>query len=59
MHGRPFVEPDDVEALFEPVLAHRVLLNPYRLESANGDGPVRADLAARCLELAPRPGIER
>ncbi len=58
IHGRPFVEPGDVEALFEPVLAHRVLLNPYRVEALNGEGPVDVDLAGRCLELAPRPGIE-
>ena len=58
IHGRPFVEPGDVEALFEPVLAHRVLLNPYRVEALNGEGPVNVDLAGRCLELAPRPGIE-
>jgi MoxR-like ATPase len=58
IHGRPFVEPGDVEALFEPVLAHRVLLNPYRVEALNGDGPLDVDLAGRCLELAPRPGIE-
>ena len=32
-HARTVVRrPDDVEALFEPVLAHRVLLNPYRLD---------------------------
>jgi MoxR-like ATPase len=57
IHGRPFVSPEDVETLFEPVLTHRVLLNPYRLESANGEGAVDADLARRCLELAPRPGL--
>ena len=58
LRGRSFVQPEDVEALFEPILAHRVLLNPYRLESVNGDGPTEVDLARRCLELAPRPGID-
>jgi MoxR-like ATPase len=56
LHGRSFVLPEDVETLFEPVLAHRILLNPYRLESdgsENGDG---VDLARRCRELVPRPG---
>jgi MoxR-like ATPase len=57
IRGRAFVEPGDVEALFDPVLAHRVLLNPYRVEALNGDGPVDVDLVGRCLELAPRPGI--
>jgi MoxR-like ATPase len=57
LHGRPFVEPEDVEALFEPVLEHRVLVNPYRLDSENGGGFTHLDLARRCLELVPRPGI--
>jgi MoxR-like ATPase len=57
LQGRPFVEPDDVEALFEPVLEHRVLVNLYRV-AANGDGAVHLDLARRCLELVPRPGSE-
>ena len=55
VQGRPFVEPGDVEALFEPVLTHRVLLDPYRLDGVEGaDG---LDLVRRCLEVAPRPGI--
>ena len=57
IRGRPFVEPEDVEALFEPVLEHRVLVNPYRMESANGAGLTRLELARRCIELVPRPGI--
>jgi MoxR-like ATPase len=59
LQGRPFVAPADVEALFEPVLTHRVLLNPYRFESPeNGDHPAEVDLLRLCLELVPRPGIE-
>jgi MoxR-like ATPase len=59
LQGRPFVEPEDVEALFEPALSHRVLVDPYRLE-AHDDGSLLApvDLLSRCLERAPRPGIE-
>jgi MoxR-like ATPase len=57
LQGRPFVEPEDVEALFEPVLEHRVLVNLYRLEAGNGDAPTGLDLTRRCLEIAPRPGI--
>ena len=54
LHGRPFVLPEDVETLFEPVLAHRVLLNPYRLDgSESGD---EVDLLRRCRELVPPPG---
>jgi len=59
LQGRPFVEPVDVEQLFTPVLAHRVLLDPYRFElAANGDGAAPVDLLRRCLELVPPPGIE-
>lgn len=58
LRGRPFVEPEDVEALFEPVLEHRLLVDLYRLEASNGDGRVHLDLARRCLELVPRPGSE-
>ena len=55
VHGRAFVLPDDVETLFEPVLAHRVLLDAYHLDDGeNGLGAV--DLRRRCLELAPPPG---
>jgi MoxR-like ATPase len=58
LHARPFVEPDDVVDLFEPVVAHRVILNPFRLagqQDATGAGPRR--LVDRCLERVPRPGI--
>jgi MoxR-like ATPase len=57
LHGRPFVEPEDVEALFEPVLEHRILVNLYSLEAGNGDAPGALDLGRRCFELVPRPGI--
>jgi MoxR-like ATPase len=53
--GRPFVQPEDVEQLFVPVLGHRILLNPYRLEESGNAGPL--DLLGSCLERAPRPGI--
>ena len=40
------------------MLEHRVLVNPYRMESENGAGATRLELARRCLELVPRPGTE-
>jgi MoxR-like ATPase len=59
LEGRPFVEPDDVEALFEPIVLHRVLTDPYRLEMAGTDDhPGGVDLLRSCLEQAPRPGLE-
>ena len=56
LHGRSFVLPEDVETLFEPVLAHRVLLNPYRLDGDGSENGGEVGLMRRCRELAPRPG---
>jgi MoxR-like ATPase len=54
LHGRPHVEPEDVERLVEPVLAHRVLHSQtYSLDEASPAWQV--GLLERCLELAPRP----
>jgi MoxR-like ATPase len=55
-HGRDHAEPEDVEQLFAPVVAHRLLLEPEFLS----DGELTADEIAqrvwqRCVELAPRP----
>ena len=54
LEGRDHVEPSDVERLVEPVLSHRLLLEPtYVLGS---DMAVEPDsLLARCLDRAPRP----
>jgi MoxR-like ATPase len=56
--GREYVEPEDIEALFAPVIGHRVLFKPSFLATVRGSGRTQA-LARfweRCLELAPRPG---
>jgi MoxR-like ATPase len=52
--GRGHVEPDDIEQLVEPVLAHRLLLtHAYALDA---DPDARGSrLLDRVLELAPRP----
>src|SRR3954447_2008980 len=40
LQGRAHVDPADVELLFEPVLGHRVAVNPYKVEAAtNGTRP--------------------
>ena len=55
--GRGFVTPADVEALFIPVLGHRVQLDPAAFEDVDPDD--RATLLERlwqaCLERAPAP----
>jgi MoxR-like ATPase len=59
LQGRDYVEPDDVELLFEPVIGHRILFTP-------GFGGTGARLSRRdalrqvweeCLEAAPRPSL--
>ena len=56
LHGRPFVAPEDIEALFLPVVGHRLVVAPELVldegpDAAAGD---RAGLRSR-LEHAPRP----
>jgi MoxR-like ATPase len=59
VHGRSFVAPEDVEELFVPVIAHRLLLDAALLV----DEDLTREQAARrvfeaCLERAPRPEPE-
>jgi MoxR-like ATPase len=61
LDGREYVVPDDVEELFGPVLGHRVLFAPSFLAATRNLG--RDEVVERfwrgCLELAPRPGLQR
>ncbi|MCC6792321.1 MAG: MoxR family ATPase [Thermomicrobiales bacterium] len=42
IHGRPYVVPDDVKALAEPTLAHRVIVNPSaRIRNVDSRSVVR------------------
>ena len=61
LQGRGYAVPEDVEVLFGPVLAHRVLFTPAFLATARGleRREVLARFYARCLEQAPRPGLDR
>jgi MoxR-like ATPase len=58
LHGRAHVTPKDVEALFLPVVAHRVLFTPgFVAETRDGGWRAAMELFRdRCLETAPRPG---
>lgn len=53
VEGRDFVLPDDIKALAEPVLAHRIKLFST---SGSQDGDARASLA-EILETVPVPGV--
>ena len=57
LRGRAYVVPEDVEALFVPVVAHRILFTPAELVELRRAGPEAAVelLYRRCLEAAPRP----
>jgi MoxR-like ATPase len=56
VHGRDHAEPEDVEALFAPVVAHRLLLEPEFLSDSDLDAEeIARRVWQRCLELAPRP----
>ena len=50
-HGRPAVVPDDITTLAEPVLCHRLLLDPQAQFSGITVGHVIEDL----LRLVPPP----
>ena len=55
--GRDHVQPDDVEALFGPVLGHRILFTRVFVNSLRGAsrGDALRRFWDRCLERAPRP----
>jgi MoxR-like ATPase len=55
--GRAYVVPEDVEALFLPVVGHRILFTPSYLVELRREGPAAAleRFRAACFEAAPRP----
>ena len=58
--GRSFVMPEDIERLFVPVLAHRVVFTPAFVARARTTGWPAAieEFRQGCLEVAPQPGSE-
>jgi MoxR-like ATPase len=57
LDGRAYADPEDVEALFGPVIGHRVVFKPGFVASIRESGREEAmrQLWAGCLRLAPRP----
>jgi MoxR-like ATPase len=57
LEGRTYVVPEDVELLFMPVIAHRIVFAPSYLATIRKLGREEAlqRLWECCLELAPRP----
>ena len=60
LHGRRFVTPEDVERLFVPVLLHRLLFRPSFVAEIRDRGweATALEVRARCLALAPKPGLD-
>jgi MoxR-like ATPase len=58
LHGRGYVVPEDIELLFAPVLAHRVVFTPAFVARARASGWEAAidEFRRACFEAAPRPG---
>jgi MoxR-like ATPase len=56
-HGRSFVDPEDVEHLFIPVVAHRLVFEPFALavEGMESGESLLDSVRAECLKLAPPP----
>ncbi len=53
--GRTFVVPDDVQALAEPVLAHRIILRPDAAVAGTPEAAVIRDVISRIPVPAPGP----
>jgi MoxR-like ATPase len=51
--GRDYVIPDDIKALAEPVLAHRLILRP----NAEMQGQSAGKILAQLLEREPVPQL--
>jgi MoxR-like ATPase len=59
LDGRTYVTPRDVQRLFLPVLAHRIVFTPSVLAEVRRAGwdAVLEQIRADCLELAPPPEL--
>ncbi|MDX6511435.1 MAG: MoxR-like ATPase [Gaiellaceae bacterium] len=57
VHGRAYVDPADVEALFLPVVAHRLVFEPFALavEGMSTDRSLLERVRAESLRIAPIP----
>jgi MoxR-like ATPase len=57
VHGRSYVDPEDIERLFIPVVAHRLVFEPFALavEGMSSDHSLLERVQSECLRLAPAP----
>ena len=57
VHGRSYVDPADVMELFLPVVAHRLVFEPFALavDAMSGDRSLLERVKEECLRIAPVP----
>jgi MoxR-like ATPase len=57
VQGRTYVEPSDVERLFRPVVAHRLVIDPLTIaeDEARHDRTLLDRIWAECVARAPAP----
>jgi MoxR-like ATPase len=57
IHGRSFVEPPDVEQLFVPAVAHRLVFEPFAVavDELSTNGSLLEHVRRECLRHAPAP----
>ena len=57
VHGRSFVDPHDVEQLFVPVVAHRLVFEPFAVavDVMSADRSLLEQVREECLRIAPVP----
>jgi len=57
VHGRSYVDPADIEDLFLPVVAHRLVFEPFALavEGMSTDRSLLERVKTECLRIAPVP----
>ena len=60
LDGRSYVIPEDIELLFVPVLAHRIVFTPSFVAKARASSWWSAidEFRSGCMEVSPRPGSE-
>jgi MoxR-like ATPase len=60
MEGRKFVDTTDIERLFIPVIAHRLVFEPFALaiEGMSSNDSLLDQVKAECLRLVPPPAPE-
>ncbi len=59
LNGRSYTTPEDVEAMFAPVLGHRIVFSPSFIAESRGRSKeeIIGEVYRRCAEIAPPPEL--